>query len=168
VDQNKFTDKVQEALMAAKEIAVRFGNTAVDVEHVLLALIQDKDGFVPIILDELGTDKDKLAEELYRNIESFPKANVTEDSQFYITNRLNSLFLRAENEAKAFNDEYISTEHLFLASIQDSELSRIYQRYGITYDKAAAVIQKIRGGKKIMDRNPEDKYKVLENMEETL
>ena len=162
MDQNKFTDKVQEALMAAKDIAVRFGNTAVDVEHVLLALIQDKDGFVTIILDELGTDKGKLAEELYRNIESFPKANVTEDSQFYITNRLNSLFLRAENEAKAFNDEYISTEHLFLASIQDSELSRIYQRYGITYDKAAAVIQKIRGGKKIMDRNPEDKYKVLE------
>jgi len=74
---------------------------------------------------------------------------VTEDSQFYITNRLNSLFLRAENEAKAFNDEYISTEHLFLASIQDSELSRIYQRYGINYDKAAAVIQKIRGGKKL-------------------
>jgi len=162
VDQNKFTEKVQEALMEAKNIAIQFGNTAVDVEHVLLALIQDKDGFVPVILDELGADKEKLAEDLYKNIESFPKANVKEDSQFYITNRLNSLFLRAENEAKAFNDEYISTEHLFLASIQDPELNRIYPRYGITYDKAAAVIQKIRGGKKIMDRNPEDKYKVLE------
>ena len=162
MDQNKFTEKVQEALMEAKNIAIQFGNTAVDVEHVLLALIQDKDGFVPIILDELGADKEKLAEDLYKNIESFPKANVKEDSQFYITNRLNSLFLRAENEAKAFNDEYISTEHLFLASIQDPELNRIYPRYGITYDKAAAVIQKIRGGKKIMDRNPEDKYKVLE------
>lgn len=148
--------------MEAKNIAIQFGNTAVDVEHVLLALIQDKDGFVPVILDELGADKEKLAEDLYKNIESFPKANVKEDSQFYITNRLNSLFLRAENEAKAFNDEYISTEHLFLASIQDPELNRIYPRYGITYDKAAAVIQKIRGGKKIMDRNPEDKYKVLE------
>lgn len=162
MDQNKFTEKVQEALMEAKNIAIQFGNTAVDVEHVLLALIQDKDGFVPIILDELGADKEKLAEDLYKNIESFPKANVKEDSQFYITNRLNSLFLRAENEAKAFNDEYISTEHLFLASIQDPELNIIYPRYGITYDKAAAVIQKIRGGKKIMDRNPEDKYKVLE------
>ena len=162
MDQNKFTEKVQEALMEAKNIAIQFGNTAVDVEHVLLALIQDKDGFVPVILDELGADKEKLAEDLYKNIESFPKANVKEDSQFYITNRLNSLFLRAENEAKAFNDEYISTEHLFLASIQDPELNRIYPRYGITYDKAAAVIQKIRGGKKIMDRNPEDKYKVLE------
>jgi len=162
MDQNKFTEKVQEALLEAKEIAVRYQNSAVDVEHLLVAMINQKDGFVPIILDSIGVPKEQLLNELYANIERFPKSSVSSESEFYITNRLNALFVRGDNEAKAMGDEFITTEHLFLASLTDYEVGRIYVKYGITRDKVLEAIQKIRGGAKVTDKNPEDKYKVLE------
>ncbi|BAL80137.1 ATP-dependent chaperone ClpB [Caldisericum exile] len=162
MDQNKFTEKVQEALLDAKNIAVNYGNEAVDVEHVLVALINQKDGFVPMILENIGAPKNEILKELYFKIERFPKAHVTEESQFYITNRLNSLFVRAESEAKALQDEFISTEHLFLASLTDYEMGQIYAKYGINRQSVLQAIQNIRGGKKVADRNPEEKVKVLE------
>ncbi len=162
MDQNKFTEKVQEALIKAKEIAIKEGNQAVDVEHLLIAMINQKEGFVPIILDFLKVDEEKIIKDLYYNIERFPKTHVSEDSQFYITNRLNALFIRAENEAKAMGDEFITTEHLFLATLGDYEIGSIYTKYGITRENVLKAIQTIRGGEKVVDKNPEAKYKVLE------
>jgi ATP-dependent Clp protease ATP-binding subunit ClpB len=162
VDQNKFTEKVQEALLEAKNIAVNYGNEAVDVEHVLVALINQKDGFVPMILESIGAPKNDILKELYSRIERFPKSHVTQESQFYITNRLNSLFVRAESEAKALQDEFISTEHLFLASLTDYEIGQVYAKYGINRQNVLNAIQSIRGGKKVEDRTPEEKVKVLE------
>ncbi|PMP82819.1 MAG: type VI secretion system ATPase TssH, partial [Caldisericum exile] len=162
MDQNKFTEKVQEALLEAKNIAVNYGNEAVDVEHVLVALINQKDGFVPMILESIGVPKNDILKELYSRIERFPKSHVTQESQFYITNRLNSLFVRAESEAKALQDEFISTEHLFLASLTDYELGQVYAKYGINRQNVLNAIQSIRGGKKVEDRTPEEKVKVLE------
>ncbi|MCI4463974.1 MAG: ATP-dependent chaperone ClpB [Caldisericum sp.] len=162
MDQNKFTEKVQEALLDAKSIAVTYGNEAVDVEHLLVALINQQDGFVPMILESIGAPKNEIIKELYTRIERFPKSYVKEDSQFYVTNRLNALFARAESEAKALGDEFISTEHLFLASLTDYEIGQIYAKYGINRQNVLAAIQSIRGGKKVEDRTPEEKVKVLE------
>ncbi|MGB9832523.1 MAG: ATP-dependent chaperone ClpB [Caldisericum exile] len=162
MDQNKFTEKVQEALLEAKNIAVNYGNEAVDVEHVLVALINQKDGFVPMILESIGASKNDILKELYSRIERFPKSHVTQESQFYITNRLNSLFVRAESEAKALQDEFISTEHLFLASLTDYEIGQVYAKYGINRQNVLNAIRSIRGGKKVEDRTPEEKVKVLE------
>ncbi|MEF3245134.1 MAG: ATP-dependent chaperone ClpB [Caldisericaceae bacterium] len=162
MDQNKFTEKAQEALIEAKEIAIKEGNQAVDVEHLLIAMINQQEGFVPIILDFLKVDKEKLINDLYYNIERFPKTHVSEDSQFYITNRLNTVFIGAENEAKAMGDEFITTEHLFLATLHDYEIGGIYTKYGITRENVLKAIQTIRGGEKVVDKNPEAKYKVLE------
>jgi len=162
MDQNKFTEKVQEALLDAKSIAVTYGNEAVDVEHLLVALINQQNGFVPMILDSIGAPKNEIVKELYARIERFPKSQVGEDSQFYVTNRLNALFTKAESEAKALGDEFISTEHLFLASLTDYEIGQIYAKYGINRQNVLAAIQSIRGGKKVEDRTPEEKVKVLE------
>lgn len=163
MNQNKFTEKVQEALISSKDIAVARKNSSVDVEHLLVALVQQENGIVPMILESLKIDKNSFLKDLYAIIDTFPKATVVEPEQFYITTRLDSLFRNAETESQKLGDEFISTEHVFLASTYDrGEISKIYSAYGITREKILSSIKEIRGGAKVTDRNPENKYKVLE------
>ncbi len=163
MNQNNFTEKVQEALMQAKEIAQENGNGAIDVEHLLIALIHQTDGVVPMVLDELKVDKNLLFNDINVLIERFPKVQGVPSEQFYITPRLESLFRNAEEEARALGDEFISTEHLFLAATREKvSLDRIFSLYGITRERVIATIKNIRGGAKVTDRNPENKYKALE------
>lgn len=163
MDQNKFTEKVQEALISAKDIASSRGNTAVDVEHILVSLIEQSDGVVPMILDQLHVDKNLLLKDIMAIIDTFPSSYGSSGEQFYITPRLETLFRNAETEAKSLNDEFISTEHLLIASTFDnSQLQKVLSAYGITKERILSAIKDIRGGAKVTDRTPENKYKVLE------
>ena len=162
MNQNKFTEKVQEALISARDKALEKGNGAIDTEHLVIALVEQPDGVVPMILNELKIDRNLLLKDLYSIIDNFPKAQVSSD-QFYITGRLDQVFRIAESEATKLGDEYISTEHLFLAATEDKgEIQRVFSAYGITKEKVLKAISNIRGGTKVVDRNPENKYKVLE------
>jgi ATP-dependent Clp protease ATP-binding subunit ClpB len=163
VNQNKFTEKVQEALISARDKALEKGNGAIDTEHLVIALVNQPDGVVPMILNELKIDRNLLLKDLYSIIDNFPKAQVSSSDQFYITGRLDQVFRIAESEATKLGDEYISTEHLFLAATEDKgEIQRVFSAYGITKEKVLKAISNIRGGTKVVDRNPENKYKVLE------
>jgi ATP-dependent Clp protease ATP-binding subunit ClpB len=162
MDQNRLTEKAQEALVAAKDIAAREGNQAIDVEHLLVALSEQQDGIVPVILDDLKIDKGSFIDALYNIISRFPKAENALSEQVYITSRLDNLFKAAEAEAKRMQDEYISTEHLFLASTEDRELQSVFNSFGIKKQDILKAIQRIRGGRKVTDKTPENKYKVLE------
>jgi len=163
VNQNKFTEKVQEALISARDKALEKGNGAIDTEHLVIALVNQPDGVVPMILNELKIDRNLLLKDLYSIIDNFPKAQVSSSDQFYITGRLDQVFRIAESEATKLGDEYISTEHLFLAATEDKgEIQRVFSAYGITKEKVLKAISDIRGGAKVVDRNPENKYKVLE------
>jgi len=163
VNQNKFTEKVQEALISARDKALEKGNGAIDTEHLVIALVNQPDGVVPMILNELKIDRNLLLKDLYSIIDNFPKAQVSSSDQFYITGRLDQVFRIAESEATKLGDEYISTEHLFLAVTEDKgEIHRVFSAYGITKEKVLRAISNIRGGAKVVDRNPENKYKVLE------
>jgi ATP-dependent Clp protease ATP-binding subunit ClpB len=163
VNQNKFTEKVQEALIFARDKALEKGNGAIDTEHLVIALVNQPDGVVPMILNELKIDRNLLLKDLYSIIDNFPKAQVSSSDQFYITGRLDQVFRIAESEATKLGDEYISTEHLFLAATEDKgEIQRVFSAYGITKEKVLKAISNIRGGTKVVDRNPENKYKVLE------
>jgi ATP-dependent Clp protease ATP-binding subunit ClpB len=163
VNQNKFTEKVQEALISARDKALEKGNGAIDTEHLVIALVNQPDGVVPMILNELKIDRNLLLKDLYSIIDNFPKAQVSSSDQFYITGRLDQVFRIAESEATKLGDEYISTEHLFLAATEDQgEIQRVFSAYGITKEKVLKAISDIRGGTKVVDRNPENKYKVLE------
>jgi ATP-dependent Clp protease ATP-binding subunit ClpB len=163
VNQNKFTEKVQEALISARDKALEKGNGAIDTEHLVIALVNQPDGVVPMILNELKIDRNLLLKDLYSIIDNFPKAQVSSSDQFYITGRLDQVFRIAESEATKLGDEYISTEHLFLAATEDKgEIQRVFSAYGITKEKVLKAISNIRGGAKVVDRNPENKYKVLE------
>ena len=163
MNQNKFTEKVQEALISARDKALEKGNGAIDTEHLVIALVNQPDGVVPMILNELKIDRNLLLKDLYSIIDNFPKAQVSSSDQFYITGRLDQVFRIAESEATKLGDEYISTEHLFLAATEDKgEIQRVFSAYGITKEKVLRGISNIRGGAKVVDRNPENKYKVLE------
>ena len=162
MNQEKFTEKVQEALVNAKDIAVNEGNQAVDVEHLLVALAQQQDGLVPLILNSLKVDKSAFLNALYERISRFPKVEGSLSKEFYITSRLDALFKRAEAEATRMQDEFISTEHLFLAAMDDTELASLFNGFGIRKQDVLKVITEIRGGRKVTDKTPENKYKVLE------
>ena len=163
MNQNKFTEKVQETLISARDKALEKGNGAIDTEHLVIALVNQPDGVVPMILNELKIDRNLLLKDLYSIIDNFPKAQVSSSDQFYITGRLDQVFRIAESEATKLGDEYISTEHLFLAATEDKgEIQRVFSAYGITKEKVLKAISNIRGGTKVVDRNPENKYKVLE------
>ncbi|MCX6088351.1 MAG: ATP-dependent chaperone ClpB [Caldiserica bacterium] len=163
MNQNKFTEKVQEALISARDKALEKGNGAIDTEHLVIALVNQPDGVVPMILNELKIYRNLLLKDLYSIIDNFPKAQVSSSDQFYITGRLDQVFRIAESEATKLGDEYISTEHLFLAATEDKgEIQRVFSAYGITKEKVLKAISDIRGGAKVVDRNPENKYKVLE------
>jgi len=163
MDPNKLTEKTQEALMVARGIATSQNNQSIDVEHLLAALIQQRDGIVPMILNTLKIDKDLLLRNIYSVIEKFPKIQGISNEKFYITPRLEELFKRAEKEAQNIGDEFISTEHLFLAAISDAEeAGKILARYGITRKNILNSFKEIRGDKKVRDRTPEIKYKILE------
>ncbi len=162
MNQEKFTEKVQEALVNAKDIAVNEGNQAVDVEHLLVALAQQQDGLVPLILNSLKVDKSAFLNALYERISRFPKVEGNLSQEFYITSRLDALFKRAEAEATRMQDEFISTEHLFLAALDDTELASLFNAFGIRKQDVLKVITEIRGGRKVTDKTPENKYKVLE------
>ncbi len=162
MNQEKFTEKVQEALVNAKDIAVNEGNQAVDVEHLLVALAQQQDGLVPLILNSLKVDKSAFLNALYERISRFPKVEGSLSKEFYITSRLDALFKRAEAEAARMQDEFISTEHLFLAALDDTELASLFNAFGIRKQDVLKAITEIRGGRKVTDKTPENKYKVLE------
>jgi len=163
MNPNRLTEKAQEALIASKKIATSQNNQAIDVEHLLIALIQQADGVVPMILNMLKVDKNLLIRNMYSIIETFPKIQGTNGENFYVTRRLEELFNRAEGEAKNLQDKFISTEHLFLAALSDTgEAGKILARYGITRQNTLNASEEIRGGKKVTDRTPENKYKVLE------
>ncbi len=162
MNQEKLTEKAQEALVAAKDIAANEGNQAIDVEHLLVALIEQQDGIVPAILDSLKVDKGSFVDSLYQIISRFPKTEGALSQNVYITSRLDSLFRRAESEALRMQDEYVSTEHLFLASLEDPELNPVFRRFGIRKQDVLKAINEIRGGRKVTDKTPENKYKVLE------
>ncbi len=162
MDQNKLTEKAQEALIAAKDIAASEGNQAIDVEHLLIALAQQQEGMVPLILDALKVDRNSFVNSLYNIISRFPKVENALSENVYITSRLDNLFKIAENEATRMQDEYVSTEHLFLAALKDRELHALFNSFGIREQDVLKTIREIRGGRKVTDKTPENKYKVLE------
>lgn len=158
----RFTEKAQEALLAAQKLAEGFNHTQVDVEHLLYALITQEGGVVPEILSKLGIDGNLIKKQLENELERLAKAYGA--VQVYISPRLKQVLDESEREASKFKDEYISTEHLLLAiaNTDSGSAARILKGYGITRDRIYQALTSIRGGHRITDPNPEGKYQALE------
>src|SRR6266542_2892724 len=117
MDFNRLTEKLQEATRAAQNKAVRYGHQQVDIEHLLVALLEQEGGLAPSILAKAGIAADGLKRRLEQELDRMPKVSgpTGGPEQIYITQRLNQLFTRAEDEASALKDEYLSVEHILLA-----------------------------------------------------
>jgi ATP-dependent Clp protease ATP-binding subunit ClpB len=158
----KLTTKSQEALQQAQSLAERRNHQAIDVEHLLFALLGQKEGVVLSLLQKLGAGATALLENLQKALDRLPQ--ITGGAgQTFITPRLKKLIESAEAEAQALKDEYISTEHLLLATVQDSgEAGKLLKQLGATRDKILNALVSIRGAQRITDPNPEEKYQALE------
>ena len=122
---DRFTLKAQEALQEAKAIAERKNHQQIDVEHLLLALIGQKEGIVIPILQKLGANPDLIASQLEGELNRIPQVTGGGTGQVYISSRLNEIFNAAWKEAERLMDEYLSTEHLLIA-ISDEKQGASY------------------------------------------
>ncbi|HEX13261.1 MAG TPA: ATP-dependent chaperone ClpB [Desulfurella acetivorans] len=161
MDINKLTIKSQEALQNAKNIANSYNNQFVSSLHLLKALINDKDGITPTIFKKIGINLNQLNTEIEKAIEKIPKVSNIQDDQIYITSELNDVFKRSEEEANNLKDEYISVEHFLLALTERCDAAVVLNVVGATKDKILKSLVDIRGGVRITDQNPEEKYEAL-------
>ncbi|MGQ9523500.1 MAG: ATP-dependent chaperone ClpB [Armatimonadota bacterium] len=161
---DRLTVRAQEALQEANETAQGYGHQQIEPEHVLLALVRQRDGIVAPIIQRLGSDPARIASALEAHLSRLPKVSGTAAGQVYISGRLNSMLTRAWDEAQKLKDEYLSTEHILLAATEerDGAVGRIFAQEGITRDRVLQALADVRGAHRVTDQNPEDKYQALE------
>jgi ATP-dependent Clp protease ATP-binding subunit ClpB len=167
MDPNRLTQKSQEALHDAQTKALRFGHTEVDVEHLLLALLDQPDGLVPRLLMRAGADYDALHNGLELHLEGRPRVSGpgAAPGQVYVSRALNQVLDEAEQEAQRLKDEYVSVEHILLAIVATSTgtvAGRLLRENGITRERFLEVLTQVRGAQRVTSANPETAYEALE------
>src|SRR6266487_2238425 len=160
---DKFTVKAQEAVQRANELASEHGNPELVPLHLLAALLEDKEGIVPPVLEKIGIGPQLDLNEIYESIEQLPKVSGGA-AQASLSQAANQLLDRAFKEADTFKDEYVSTEHLLLAATQlkRDPVQEILARHGAAHDAILKALTAVRGSQRITDQNPEAKYQALE------
>ncbi|HMK75759.1 MAG TPA: ATP-dependent chaperone ClpB [Thermodesulfobacteriota bacterium] len=163
MDVEKLTLKAQEALQEAKAVAERKHHQQIDVEHLLAALLGQKEGIVIPILQKLGSNPDLIASQLEDELNGIPQVTGRGAGQVYLSSRLNEILNNAWKEAERLTDEYVSTEHLLIAIADEKQGAafQILRRSGVTKDAIFRVLQEIRGPHRVTDQNPEEKYQAL-------
>ncbi|WP_214110976.1 ATP-dependent chaperone ClpB [Acrocarpospora catenulata] len=161
------TEKSQEALHDAQTKALRHGNTEVDGEHLLLALLEQPEGLAPRLLAQAGADDKTLRAELEDELGRRPRVSGpgAAPGQVFVTQRLSRLFDVADREARRLKDEYVSVEHLLLALIEEGESTaagRLLHRQGLTRDRFLAALTGVRGHQRVTSAMPEVAYEALE------
>jgi ATP-dependent Clp protease ATP-binding subunit ClpC len=163
---DRFTERAQEAAQRAAEIIQRYSHNQIDTEHILLALIEQPQGVIPQILDILKIDTQSLVERLDYVLRTSPKANIFGGGagQIFITPRVKRIIDLANEEANKLKDEYISTEHLFLAILSErsTPAARLLEGAGVTKERVYEAVQQIRGGQRVTDPQAETRYRTLE------
>jgi ATP-dependent Clp protease ATP-binding subunit ClpC len=159
----KFTESAQEVLSASQEMVHRFRHNQWDVEHVLLALLEQEKGITLDILREVGVDVDALRHRVEQVLESYPKLGY-EAAQIYATPRIARLLESARQEADRLKDEYISTEHLLIGVAAEGrgDSQRVLAEFGINQEKIYQALLKTRGGHRVTDQQAESKYRALQ------
>jgi ATP-dependent Clp protease ATP-binding subunit ClpC len=169
---DKFTEKAQEVIQLASEGLEIFKQNQLDAEHILWALLKQEGGVITEILKNLRINPDSVLESTEREINKTPQVQYEygTEKQIYMTPRAKRIFDRAKDEAARLKDDFIGTEHLFiaLADINDGGVPKIFNEFSITKEKIYQSLQKIRGGQRVTDPNPESKYQVLDKYSRNL
>jgi ATP-dependent Clp protease ATP-binding subunit ClpC len=159
----RFTEQAQEVLAASQELVRRYQHNQWDVEHVLLALLEQEKGITKDIFQTLGVNIDVVRKRVGATLEGFPKVTY-QAGQIYATPRISALLENANKEADRLKDEFVSTEHLLIAIAGETrgEAATILAESGVSQEKIYQALQKIRGGHRVTDRQAESKYRSLE------
>jgi len=167
MDPNKLTQKSQEALHDAQTKALRYGHQEVDGEHLLLALLEQPEGLVPRLFNKMDVPGEKLKAEVEAELQKRPSVTGpgTEAGKIYVTQRLNRLLMKAEEEAKRLRDEYVSVEHLTLPLIDEGNATaagRILKSFKVTTERFLQALTELRGHQRVTSATPESTYEALE------
>ena len=158
---NKYTNKAQEAVIRAQSLAEELNHSQVEPEHLLLALLEQKDGVVPQLLLKLQAAPETLRADLDRHLSSKPRAYGP--VQRYLSADLGQVLRRAESKAQQMHDEYISTEHLLMAMLESKGYAgQLLSAQGITEERLLQALTGIRGSQRVTDQDPEGTYQALE------
>ena len=159
---NKYTEKAQEAVITAQQLAEREGHPEITPEHILLTLVEQRDGIVPSILTKMNVDPTALAAAVRTELGRLPRTQG--GGQLSLSPRLRQVTEAAESEAQRLKDEYVSTEHLFVAIAGEggkSPAARLLQQRGITRDTILQAMASVRGSQRVTSQNPESTYESL-------
>jgi ATP-dependent Clp protease ATP-binding subunit ClpB len=167
MDPNKLTQKSQEALHDAQTKALRYGHTEVDVEHLLLALLEQPDGLVTRLLTRADIDSDALHTALELHLEGRSRVSGpgAAPGQVYVSRALSQVLDAAEGEAQRLKDEYVSVEHVLLAMLEtgsSTAAGRLLREHGVTRERFLDVLTQVRGSQRVTSSNPETAYEALE------
>lgn len=160
--QDRFTIKAQEVLEQASKIAVERQHSQIEPLHLLFALINQKEGIVSPLLDKLGVERSMLDIDINNIISKIPRA-YGDTLQVALSQSAMGLLRKAEKEASDLKDEFISTEHIFIALADSAgNISDLLKKHGVTKDSILKALVSIRGNQTVTDQNPEEKYQALD------
>ncbi len=161
--QERFTEMAQEAIQLSQQLVQQYNHNQWDVEHILLALLMQEKGIVGEILKDLKVNVDDVKLQVSAALERMPKVSYS-SGQIFATPRIIALYNASDAEAKRLQDEFISTEHIFVAIAGEGsgEAYNILRRFGVDKEKVYSALQKLRGGHRVTDARAESKYRSLQ------
>ncbi|MFZ5774159.1 MAG: ATP-dependent chaperone ClpB [Thermodesulfobacteriota bacterium] len=161
---DKFTMKSQEAMQAAQSIASERGHQELQPEHLVAALLDQRDGVITPALQKMGIKPEQATAAMEEQLAKLPQVSGAGAGQLYASARLRRMLDRAFSVAKEMQDEYVSQEHLMLASLDDTDgpAAKALGRLGVNRETFLAALVSIRGSQRVTDQNPEAKYQALE------
>lgn len=161
---DKFTLKAQEVIQASQQLAERLGHQQIEPEHLIKAILEQREGVIPPLLGKIGADQNQLISSFESALENLPKVSGTGYGQAYLSERAKAVLDKGFSEAEQVKDEFVSLEHILLAVTDETggDATNILAGAGVTRDTILNALVDIRGGQRITDQNPEDKYQALE------
>jgi ATP-dependent Clp protease ATP-binding subunit ClpB len=161
MQMDRMTTKSREALSGAMDLALRQGHPELLPSHLMLAILGQRDGVGPALVERAGAQLRALETEFRQNIETLPK--VSGGSSPSLARRTVALLTKAEDEAKRLKDDFVSVEHFLLAAASgDKDMQAIFDRHGLSYDKLLRALSEIRGSQRVTDQDPEGKFQALD------
>jgi len=160
---NQFTQKSVEAVQAAQQMASARQNQQIEQEHLLLALLEQKEGLIPQLMQKAGVDATSLRQKLAAAVERLPQVSGSGAGQMYLSRDLEQALNEAEKIAREMHDEYTSVEHLMLGLFEktDDTLRSLFREAGLTKEKFMAALRQVRGNRTVTSDTPEETYDVL-------
>jgi ATP-dependent Clp protease ATP-binding subunit ClpB len=161
MDLNRMTIKLQEALQTASSHAARRNHQGIDVEHLLLAFVEQDGGLASSLLEQAGLSVPSVRQAVEQALAKLPQVQGAGASpgQLHIASRLNQVMAKAEDEQRVLKDDYLSVEHVILAMVQEGG---VFKKLGLTKERLLAALQQVRGSQRVTSQDPEGTYQALE------